>query len=216
MVPTKTAGWTIATTLLLAGFGSVAHAQAESFDAFRFDVGMFVPYGYGQGNYGFGVALEPKFNLTDHLSLGARVEAAVQGGGNAGVMNATINEAASAAFLAKADYFFTTGGVRPFLSLGTGIYDMAGQSLSAGAGGAAIAQEAGRFFGVASQAGVDIGRVRLALAYELLVGADVDVQQQVGSVTQRSQVSRDYLALELGFRFGGAPRVAAAPASAMP
>jgi hypothetical protein len=38
---------------------------------------------------------------------------------------------------------------------------------------AGIDQKAGRYFGIAPQIGVDLGRLRLAATYNMILGADI-------------------------------------------
>ena len=66
--------------------------------------------------------------------------------------------------------------------------------------------QTGRYFGVAPQIGIDLGRVRLAATYNAILGASLEVHQTVGDVEQTSSASQNYLSLELSFRFGGGRR----------
>jgi hypothetical protein len=196
----------VASTL---GREPLARAQATRYQPVRVDLGVFAPYGHGIDAYGFGATIEPKFNATDHLTVGLRFEGAVLMNeyGVGGPGGGTINEAATAAFLAKAEYFLTESVVRPFFGFATGLYYLGAQTV----GPAGIHQEAGRYFGIGPQVGMDLGAVRLAVTYDILLGASAEVQQTIGN-PQTASLSRNYLAFELAFRIGGA-RLEAPPAS---
>jgi hypothetical protein len=111
---------------------------------------------------------------------------------------------------------------RPFLGFGAGVFNMGGQNVSAGQGGGSISQAAGRYFGVAPQIGIELGRARLALGYNAILGADIEVKQQVSAGTApppAAEVSRNFVHFELGVRFGGGrkpPRMVATTAPPAP
>jgi hypothetical protein len=192
---------------LYGGFAPRTARAADNYDTFRFDLGFVAPYGYGLETYGFGVALEPKFYLSDRFTLGPRLEAAGQTGSNlsGSGMNESVSSSATAsvAFLAKSEYFLTNSNVRPFVGFGAGFYFIGAENVSAVGNMAGISQEAGRFFGIAPQVGIDLWRVRLSVIWEVLLGADIEVRQQVGTLTQSAAFSRNYLTFEFAIRFGG-------------
>jgi hypothetical protein len=184
-----------------------AFAQAEHYEPIRVDSGLTGTYVSSNGRGGFGAMFEPKFLIDDHIAVGARVEAAVMFGGSFDNTGSTsMDMGAVGAVMAKGEYLFGDGGARPFVGLGLGVFDIASQSISAGNAMASIDQKAGRYFGVAPQVGVDLGRVRLAVTYDAIIGADIEVHQTVGGAAQTSSYSQSYLGGELSFRFGGARR----------
>jgi hypothetical protein len=190
----------------LAGIAP-AFAQAEHYDPIRVDSGLTGTYVSSNGRGGFGAMVEPKFLIDDHIAIGARVEAAVMFGGSfSNTGDTSIDMGAVGAVMAKGEYLVGNGGVRPFVGLGIGMFDIASQSISAGNMMASIDQKAGRYFGVAPQVGIDLGRVRLAVTYDAILGADIEVHQTVGGTMQTASYSQSYLGGELSFRFGGARR----------
>lgn len=67
-------------------------------------------------------------------------------------------------------------------------------------------QNAGSYFGVAPQVGLELGGFRLSATYNRILGADVEVRQQVGGEVETKKYSQDYFTVELGFRIGGRRR----------
>jgi len=64
----------------------------------------------------------------------------------------------------------------------------------------------GSFFGVAPEVGVDLGRLRLAVTYNAILGTSVEHRQTTGGIEHREAFSPSYLSLEASFRFGGQPK----------
>lgn len=67
-------------------------------------------------------------------------------------------------------------------------------------------QNAGSYFGVAPQVGLELGGFRLSATYNRILGADVEVRQQVGGEVETKKYSQNYFTVELGFRIGGRRR----------
>jgi hypothetical protein len=113
-------------------FGArAAWAQAENYNPVRVDSGLSGTYVSASGRGGFGAVVEPKVMIHDNIAIGGRLEAAVMFGGNIGSDGTTkMDMGASAAVLAKAEYLLGTAGVRPFIGLGIGMFDIASQSIS--------------------------------------------------------------------------------------
>lgn len=219
----------VALTLLAAA--PLARAQAENYQAIRVDLTFFAAYAPADATaWGAGLALEPKYNVTDRLAAGLRLEAsgfvsqdvkATSGAGS----SANVSQGARAvtAILAKGDYYLTTSSVRPFVGLGLGFYRIGAgsQSVSTGGGGSAsVVQSAGAFsgFGFCPQLGLNLGGFRLAATYHVLTGGDmVMVTQAVGSTARvETKLAKNFFAFELGGTFGGNRREAQQPAAAVP
>jgi len=195
-----------ATSMAIAGS---AFAQAEHYEPVRVDSGLTGTYVSSNGRGGFGAMFEPKFLIDDHVAIGVRVEAAVMFGGSFDNTGGTsMDMGAVGAGLIKGEYLVGDGAVRPFFGLGVGMFDIASQSISTSQSMASIDQKAGRYFGIAPQAGIDLGAVRLAVTYDMILGADILVHQTVGTAMQTASYSQSYLGAELSFHFGGGRRVA--------
>ena len=179
---------------------------APHYQPFRTDFGFGAASVIEQEAYGGNVSVEPKLNILDNLAVGGRFEAMVGGGGNIGAPGSgevTVKQNIAAATLLKTDFFLTRGAVRPWVGLGVGRYVIVGQGTSTSSGGATVNQNAGAYFGVAPQLGLEMGGFRIAATYNKIIGAQVEVTQNVGGVDQKKKYSHDYATIELGFRLGG-------------
>lgn len=179
----------------------------DAYDPLHIDTGLVGTYASSNGRGGVGAVFEPKLMLDDHFAVGGRLEAAVMFGGRISAAgDTTMDVGAVGALLVKGEYMLGEGAVRPFAALGLGVFDIASEAVATGQASASIDQKAGRYFGVAPQVGVDLGRVRIAVTYDVIVGADIEVHQMIGGGVQTSSYSQSYLGFELGVRFGGGPR----------
>ncbi len=203
-----------------------ARAQAPNYQPIRVDLTVYGAYASADANaYGFGVAIEPKYNLTDQLSLGLRLEGAAFVTqsvyvGPPGSQQVSVSQGARAvtAYLAKADWYFTTSPARPFVGLGLGLYRIGSGSQNV-SGSGSVVQTAGAFqgFGLCPQAGVNFGGFRLAATYHVITGGEqVVLTQAVGSAAPTEvKLSKSFFAFEIGGTFGGArhePMAGAPPA----
>lgn len=213
---------------------SVAWAQAPNYQPVRVDLVGY--YGYSPSDkgaaHGVGLAIEPKYNLTDNLALGLRLEAAgfvsqsitVKQG--TGTRDASISQGGRGlyTFLAKADYYLTTSSVRPFAGFGAGLYRVGAgsQKISSGSGSdVSLQQSAGAFsgFGFCPQLGINFGGFRLALAYHVILGGKTTIVSQTVGTAEPTKVKPDYnfFSFEIGGTFGGNRREAPiAPPPATP
>ena len=204
---------------LLSVFGANSRAWAsENYQLFRVDVGPALGYGTSLGNWAFGTFVEPKFNVTDLLAVGMRIEGLISVGGEVGREEVSLKVGGSGAFMAKADFFFTKIWIRPFVGFGMGYFVFGGQDVDSSSTSSSVKQEAGRAFGIAPQVGVNLGLVRLAVSYNLLFGGGIRAAQSVASgeastsIEQRidGSTGRHYLLFCVGFRIGGKRRSPAA------
>lgn len=200
--------------LVLFAAAPAARAQAPSYQPIRVDLTFYAAYAPADAtSWGGGLALEPKYNATDNLSVGLRLEAAgfvtqdvkVQGG-TGGSVDVSQSARAVTAFAAKADWYFTTSSVRPFVGLGLGFYRIGAGSQSV-SGSGSVVQTAGAYsgFGFAPQAGLNLGGFRLAATYHVLTGGDLVVATQAVGAPAPTEVklAKNFFAFELGGTFGG-------------
>jgi len=185
-----------------------ARAQAQNYQPIRLDVGIAGAYTPSYGRAGFGAVLEAKFNATDKIAAGLRFDGVVSFGGSIGPEGSTsVSVGAAAATLLDGEYFLTTSSVRPFVGMGLGLYAIASQSIEASDSNTSVSQVAGRYFGIAPSLGIDLGRLRLAVTYNLILGADIEVRQNVGMPNEElTTYGQSYVLFELSFRIGGARR----------
>ena len=194
----------IAASVVITTHATETFAQAENYEPLRFDSGLTGSYVSASGRGGFGALAELKFMVHDNIAVGARAEGEVMFGGNIGAEgDVQMDIAAVSAGFAKAEYYLGTGSVRPMVGFGLGVFNIGSQSISAGQMTAGVDQKAGRYFGVAPQIGIDLGRVRFAATYNAILGASIEVRQTVGTVEQTESFSQNYFAFEMSVRFGG-------------
>ncbi len=193
---------------------SSALAQAESYQPVRVDVTVSGAYQGGDvPAYGFGAAIEPKFNLTDRISIGARFEGAglFPKSISVGQDSVSMGVRVFSAYLAKADLYLTTSSTRPFVGIGAGLYRMGAIDQSTtGTGDVVQRIEAVDAFGFCPQLGVNFGGFRLAAVYHVLTGGDqIVVTQAVGQAPVEQKIAKSFFVFELGGTFGGRRRTPA-------
>ncbi|HEX9399747.1 MAG TPA: hypothetical protein VF912_06515 [Anaeromyxobacter sp.] len=204
--------------LALLAAAPAARAQALNYQPVRVDLTVYGAYAAADAtSWGFGVALEPKFNVTDRLAAGMRFEAAgfvtqevtVAGAGAGQTTNVSQGARAVTTILAKAEYYLSDSAARPFVGLGLGLYRIGAGSQSASSGGTVV-QSAGAFrgFGFCPQLGVNFGSFRLAGTYHVITGGDMVVATQaVGTTTPvEVKLAKNFFAFEIGGTMGGARR----------
>jgi hypothetical protein len=191
--------------LLCAG---TAAAQAENYQPIRFNVGFLIPYIPGMNTGGVGTVVEGKYNISDNIAAGFRLDGSVYFGSSVDTETVEVNVGAVASLLAKGEFFLTDSTVRPFVGFGAGSYWLGGQSVTAGQDGSGVTQAAGNVFGVAPELGVDLGIVRLAATYNMLLDGNLVIQEisTDGNPPPSRSVSRNYFAFEVSFRIGGRRR----------
>jgi hypothetical protein len=188
-----------------------ALAQSQSYQPVRVDLTAYGAYASGDiASWGFGGAVEVKYNLLDTLALGGRHEGAgfVSHSMDVGADGSSSFEQGGrgvSAFLAKVDWYLTTSSVRPFLGVGAGHYSIGAGSQSATSGGAVV-QTASTFkgWGFCPQLGVNFGAFRMAAVYHVIGGGDMTVvTQAVGAPPTTVVLPKNYFAFELGGTIGG-------------
>jgi hypothetical protein len=159
-------------------------------------MGAYVP---GTGGVGGGIVVEPKIEVAPNLFAGIRTAIAITGGGNISSESSdvSVGVGVNVSAMAKVEYAAPTGTFRPLVGLGAGMYYLISQNVSAG-NNTSVNQQAGEFFGLAPQVGIEFGRGRLAATYNAVLGANVEVTQNVGNTKTYRQ---DYWSVELGMRF---------------
>jgi len=178
--------------VLVAGIAS-ANAQSENYKAFKVDVGALYAIPGGDGvKSGAGFYIEPKYNLTDNIALGLKMEWAVMGAEEQEGMSVDISALGS--YQITGDYYFGDSKVRPFVGLGAGIYSMGTAEFNAvemAANNDMGTIDYGSKFGFAPRAGLLLGHFRLGMEYNIITGIDSALE------------SRNYLSFKVGFEIGG-------------
>jgi outer membrane protein W len=199
----------------LALAAPAARAQAPSYQPIRVDLTFYGAYAPADAtSWGGGLAIEPKFNVTDQLAVGFRVDAAgfvtqdVRVSSGTGDANVSQGARAVTTLLAKGDYYLTTSPVRPFVGLGVGLYRIGAGSQSVSGGTVVQTAQSFRGFGFAPQVGVNLGGFRLAGTYHAVMGGDIVVATQAVGAPAATEVklSKNFFSFELGGTFGGGRR----------
>jgi outer membrane protein X len=158
-------------------------------------------WGHGTQSFGIGAVVEPKWNITDSIAAGLRVDGGVVFGGRIVPRGTTsVAMGAMVGTLLKGEYLLGSSGVRPFVGLGAGMYTLVSQGAAVGDEGAGVNQSVGRFYGLAPQLGVDFGGVRLGVTYNYIVGGELLLEQDVNAGLSAQKLPRNYIQLELSFR----------------
>lgn len=201
----------IAAVLAALAAAPAARAQAPNFQPVRVDTTFLVAYGSGDvAAFGAGAAIEPKYNLTDQLSLGFRLEGVAMYQGDlptsaAGEPDVSIGLRALAGYYAKADFYPLPGPVRPFVGIGVGVVRSGTSATSTTSAGASVRAEATSAFGFAPQVGLNLGGFRLAATYHWIRGEEsIVVVTTVGTPVEQ-KLPRDFWTFEIGGTFGGGP-----------
>lgn len=182
-----------------AALGTTARATAENYPPVRVDLTAVIAYA-GSGDitaWGGGLAVEPKYNLTDHLSLGLRLEFTGLVSQSYDIAGLSLSTSARGVFaiLAKADWYLTTSSSRPFVGLGAGYYSIGSSDL----GSTGAAAEAFGGFGLFPQVGVNFGGFRLGVGYHAIFG-EAQTITVVGIAPPT--LSKNYVAIDIGGSFG--------------
>ena len=103
---------------LLVFGGATVFAQSANYGRFKGDITAGYSYPTDlESKFGFNFSMEPKFNVTDNIAVGVKVEAAAflgdsfDGGSSAIIMRS---------YMATGEYYFGQKKVRPFVGVGVG------------------------------------------------------------------------------------------------
>lgn len=200
-----TASVLVAACGLAVAIPRAAAAQATNYELIRVDAGLLGGYSGGLGAGAFGGMVEPKLMLHDDIAVGGHLEGLVTFGASVGDASEQVSMASGSvgAVLAKGEYFVGRFAIRPVVGLAAGMYMIGGETITSGPEGASVSQKAGKYFGIAPQIGIDLGRVRLAATYHMILGADIEVRQTIGDAEMTQDFSQNYTSFELSFHFGG-------------
>jgi len=176
-------------------FAGVASAQSDSFKSFRVDAGLLYAIPGGDAlDAGVGYYLNPKYQITDNILLGAKVEGAVMGSANEDAFDVS----AVVSYAATFDYYFNTNSFRPFVGMDAGIYSLGSIEFDSNqnfAGGSTLEvngdYDLGSKFGIAPKVGFSYGHFDMALQYNLIFGQEKGYDEY------------NYMSVKLGFHFGG-------------
>ena len=197
----------VAASLVVILFSTTnAFAEAENYEQIRVDSGMTYAQTAISERRGFGFSAEIKANVHDRLAIGGRIDVGFFFGGLFGDDNLELGFAMAGAGIAKAEYFFVDGYIRPWAGGGIGAYTIGGHTIQDGPTTTGITTTTGRYFGVAPQVGIDLGRLRLGATYHAIIGGSLEFTDMTPSGPEKRTLSQNWLSLELSLRFGGGPK----------
>lgn len=154
-------------------------------------VGLDLGYAFATGGGGGLISLEPKYNLTDNSNVGLRIGLAAYVRNIQSDIN--LDASVNSNVLATYDYYFNKGNssTSPFLGAGLGVYSLA--SLKSDS---FIIDEIGdgTEFGGMIRGGVELGKLRLALEYNIVPKTNFELGRSI---------KNSYLGASLGFYLGG-------------
>jgi outer membrane protein W len=167
----------------------LGNAQSTVYKPFKVDLGVGYAVPGGKGAKG-GVlfAIEPKFAITDNITAGLRLEAAVMAQAQLDQTSGELKSGsvkANASYVAMGDYYFTTTTFRPFAGIGAGLYSVASADIENETGDVAT----GKKFGFVPRAGFEVGHFRTAIEYNF--------------VGKTAGINNNYLGVKFSFFIGG-------------
>ena len=183
--------------VMCAVIATGAFAQEQGKVRGGLDLGGCFPNG---GGGGLCLDVPIGYNLQDNMNVGIKVGVAVMA--KLDPFGETADAAANLNFMATYAYYFNSGKspVAPFLGAGAGLYSVAAGS----AGVNTVAVEAGNRFGGMLSAGVELGKFRVALQYNLVPSSAVRMTGTgTGTELSKDKIKNSYLGLTIGFFAGG-------------
>lgn len=178
--------------LLMLAVVQVSQAQEKN----KFRVGLDAGYTIPDGGGGVLIAIEPKYNIADNMSIGLRYESAAM------AKNVTSDGfsiegslAASGTVSGTFDYYFNSGSssFAPFMGAGVGYSSLANIGFDELGPDSEEFELDGKFGGLI-RAGFELGKLRLAASYNLIGKSDLG---------EGAEVKNSYLGISLGFYLGG-------------
>lgn len=179
-------------TLLVTG----GFAQEEGKMRGGLDLGLCIPKGGGGLCFDINLGYNIQDNMTVALRWGSGFMARVDPFGETGSASFNIN------LLGTYNYYFNSGTSPfvPFVGGGLGIYGIA----SFASGDKSVSVEAGNRLGGLLTAGVELGKLRLALEYNLIPSSAVKLTgTDTGIKLENDKIKNSYMAITLGFYLGG-------------
>lgn len=177
---------------------SVSKAQSDTFKNFRFDFGvLYAVPGADALDAGGGFYLNPKFHLNDNILVGLKYEGAVLGSSDSEMYNVSISMLSSMSM--SFDYYFNSNAFRPYVGVSAGTYSLGSVSTSGTVGSSSdysVSVDLGSKLGFAPKCGFTYKHFDMGLQYNMILGSDDFIEVS----------DFNYLAIKLGFHFGGGRR----------
>jgi len=176
--------------IALIAINQWTHGQEQN----KFRVGLDLGYAIPDGGGGVLVALEPKYNIADNMSIGLRFEtAAMAKNVSSDGVSLESELASSTSYFGTFDYYFHNGSssFAPFVGTGVGYSSLANIELSVD--GFNDEAEVDSKFGGLLRAGFELGKFRVAASYNLIGKSNIE----------ETEIKNSYFGISLGFFVGG-------------
>ena len=210
-------------SLLLLFFTANAFSQAENYRFVRFDFGFsYVKPMSSRLSNGFGFTLEPKFQVSDKHTIGARTGFYFMTSNSLNYIDAydfettptELSVGGAFNFSFFNEYFLTEGQGRPFVGMGLGFYGGGSASVVSativGGGTADVGADGYASLGLSPTVGFHFGFLKLTASYHYLFAeteVNVDVRgagpSGVSSVSIIQNERNDFIEFKLMLGFGG-------------
>lgn len=170
----------------LCGIGFLADAQSTSYKAFKVDVdfGYAIPQSGTGTKAGVTFTIEPHYRLSDDFAVGLRLEGAALGYKTGIGTNDDVKVSLLTSYCATGEYYLASGGFRPFIGAGAGLFTQQSINVNSGSGNSYSTPSSSKF-GFFPRLGFETGHLRLSGAYNILGN------------------NANYVAFTIGFFLGG-------------
>lgn len=158
-------------TFIIFGITTVSGQEKE-----KFRMGLDLGYVFAKDNGGALFSLEPKYNLTDNSNIGIRIGVAASASTFDSNLDSDIEIDGNINVLATYDYYFNNenSSTSPFFGGGVGWYALGeiNDSLDSPI-------NVGDQFGAMIRGGIELGKLRLALEYNILPKSKLEIGQSI-------------------------------------
>jgi len=184
--------------LLLSAFlGLVVIAKAQSttsssgaltYHAFKVDIG--IGYAIPTANSGGGTkagatfTIQPHYRVSDDFAVGLRFEGAGLGYEDENATDSKVKVSLLTSYCATGEYYLASGGARPFIGAGAGLFTQSAVVSNSQNNGATLSASSSKM-GFFPEVGLEAGHFRLSADYNV-----------VGN-------NNNYIAFKIGAFFGG-------------
>lgn len=179
-------------------------AQEPALKPFKVDIslGYAMPSGSGS-KAGALFAIEPKYAVTENISLGLRLEVAVvarfSGYDEYGDPE-NVDLKGSGSYIATADYYFRNNyKLRPFAGVGLGIFTLASAESNSNNNDITSSSK----FGGMLRAGVELSHFRFGIEYNMIPHTTFDGYDSNGDPATGLVSKSSYLGIKIGVCIGG-------------
>lgn len=187
------------TFFLIGLFLTSLSVAAQEFKPFKVNASLGYTRMVGKElSNGFLAALEPKYGIGDYFDLGFRIELA--GANRILLLNGQSQKSELKAFgsyLLTGNVYLTRSNFRPYIGVGAGYYNYAGNTYDMETDTEEYRLEASGKFGTMLRVGFKAGHWVVAGEYNLVAPSEYEIRGQT------IKGKNSYLAVKLGFDIGG-------------